>query len=133
VLSTTAPDAAALAHGELAAVLPAAHTPATAPYGPAAGRAIVVGWLSRGDGAPLELITTVGGQADEGAGSRARPARPAAGISPAEAAPLLASGVLADVPPAAGIARGKHAAPPRISVARCRSRCSSRPAPGACR
>ena len=112
VLSTTAPDTAAQAHGDLAAMRPAADDLAMA------GRAIVIGWLSRGDGAPLELITTMGGQADQAAGSRARPAGPAVRISPAEgAAPLLSGGAVADVPPAAGIGRGKHAAPPRISVA----------------
>ena len=100
-----------MAHGDLAAMRPAADDLAMA------GRAIVIGWLSRGDGAPLELITTMGGQADHAAGSRARPAGPAV-ISPAEgAAPLLSGGAVADVPPAAGIGRGKHAAPPRISVA----------------
>jgi len=83
VLSITAPDAAAMAHGDLAAVRPAPDDLAMA------GRAIVIGWLSRGDGAPLELITTMGGRADHAAGSRAWPAGPAV-ISPAEgAAPLL--------------------------------------------
>ena len=100
-----------MAHGDLAAMRPAAADLAMA------GRAIVIGWLSRGDGAPLELITTMGGHADLAARSRARPAGPGV-ISPAEGAvPLLNGGAVADVPPAVGIGRGKHAAPPRISVA----------------
>jgi len=99
-----------MARGDLAAVRPAPDDLAMA------GRAIVIGWLSRGDGAPLELITTMGGRADHAAGSRAWPAGPAV-ISPAEgAAPLLSSGAAADAP-VPGMGRGKHAAPPRISVA----------------
>ena len=54
MLTLTAPAPAASADGDFAAVLPAARAAA------AAGRSIVIGWLSRGDGAPLELITSVG-------------------------------------------------------------------------
>ncbi len=98
MLTLTAPAPAASADGDFAAVLPAARAAA------AAGRSIVIGWLSRGDGAPLELITTVG------------PAEPA-GIGGAPAGGGPAGGGPAGGGPAAGTARGKHAAPPRISVA----------------
>ena len=111
MLSTTAPGAVPGADGDLAAVRPAAHTPA-------AGRSIVIGWLSRGHGAPLELITSMGGRGSQVAGSCARPSGPAVRTGPAEGAtPVPGGGVVAAVPPAAGITRGKHAAPPRISVA----------------
>ena len=59
----------------------------------------------------------MGGRGGQAAGFGARPSGPAARTGPAEGAtPLLSGGVVAAVPPAAGIARGKHAAPPRISV-----------------
>lgn len=136
----TAPDPAASADGDFAAVLPAARAAVTA------GRSIVIGWLSRGDGAPLELITTVGPGGPGGTGDpgpAADPA-PATGVPQATGAPQAtgvaqAGGVAqaaspgagalqaADLPPPAGAcwpagispatARGKHAAAPRITVA----------------
>ncbi len=46
------------------------------------------------------------------------PVRPGRRTGPAEGAPpVLGGGAAAAVPPAAGITRGKHAAPPRIGVA----------------
>jgi len=72
-----APGPVASADGDFAAVLPAGLAAA------APGRSLVIGWLSRGDGAPLELITTVGpadpgGTATAGSGASACwPAPPA--------------------------------------------------------
>ena len=62
-----------------------------------AGRCLVTGWLSRGNGAPLELITTI---------AAGQPAQPGTGVPRAVEAmgPWLA---------ASGAGRGKHAAPGR--------------------
>lgn len=89
VLSMPAADPAGAAEDDYAAVRPAAVAAA------AAGRTLAVAWLSRGDGAPLELLTT---------------AAPAT----APAAAMASTGPVA-VPVPAGPAalghRGKHAAP----------------------
>src|SRR5450755_2280625 len=53
VVSVTAPD------GPLSAAGPAGPAEAAWPVVGATG-SLVIGWLSRGDGAPLELITTIG-------------------------------------------------------------------------
>ncbi len=92
----TAPGPAAPADGDFTAVLPAALDAATA------GRSIVIGWLSRGGGAPLELITTVG-PPDPGSTGDAGPA----------ARTALPSGTFQ----ATVAAGGEQGAPPRISMA----------------
>ncbi len=92
ILTMTAPDPAgwpASAEADYAAIHSAAVAAARQ------GRPLVIAWLSRGDGAPLELITTAAPSAalpGPGPGDAAPPAFPAA-------------------PPT--VRRGKHAAPAR--------------------
>ena len=67
-----------------------------------AGRCLVTGWLSRGNGAPLELITTIG-PAITGPAPSARRAEPGPGGLRIGEAPSLWPG-------APGAGRGRHAA-----------------------
>ncbi|HEY6500818.1 MAG TPA: hypothetical protein VIZ20_15405, partial [Streptosporangiaceae bacterium] len=73
VLSMAAPEAAGSAEDDYAAIRPAALAAATA------GCPLVVAWLSRGDGADLELITM--------APTAAAPARRGKHAAPAPGAP----------------------------------------------
>src|SRR5580704_14709374 len=98
-------DPVASAASDYAAIQPAAVAAATA------GRPLIIGWVSRGDGAPLELITTA---APVPAGAHPVPGPPtpgpsAAGLSVARAsaaAPFLAPFV--ERPAAPVRPRGKH-------------------------
>src|SRR5450631_1292810 len=83
VVSVTAPDGSPSAAGAAVAAWPVVAT-----------GSLVIGWLSRGDGAPLELITTIG-PADPGGEEGA----PAAGTATALAVP-----------------RDRHAALPRAGA-----------------
>ncbi|HWG15659.1 MAG TPA: hypothetical protein VG268_20545 [Streptosporangiaceae bacterium] len=67
VLSMAAPEAPGTAEEDYAAVRPAALAAATA------GRPLVVAWLSRGDGADLELITVASSPAPVRRGKHAAP------------------------------------------------------------
>jgi hypothetical protein len=89
-----APDPVASAASDYAAIQPAAVAAATE------GRPLVIGWLSRGDGAPLELITTA---APVPAGAHPVPGPPAA------AAPFPVTFPGAFAAPAAAPARRRGA------------------------
>jgi DNA helicase HerA-like ATPase len=68
VLAVTAQDTAGTPESDFVAVLPAVLSAAER------GRPFVAGWLSRGGGAPLELITNAGGiAAQQGGAGRAAP------------------------------------------------------------
>ncbi len=107
ILTMTAPDPAgspASAEDDYAAIHSAAVAAARQ------GRPLIIAWLSRGDGAPLELITTVAPSAALPGTPPGDPARPAfPGAAPEAAAPPGAAPE-ATAPP---VRRGKHAAPAR--------------------
>jgi hypothetical protein len=108
-----APDPVASAASDYAAIRPAAVAAATA------GRPLIIAWLSRGDGAPLELVST----------AASAPTGPT-GADPAPGPPAAASPFAGPVAVPAGAParrRGKHAAPARTGC------CCSLPVPGASR
>src|ERR1700759_3318478 len=125
-----APRPSATVATDYAAIHPAAVAAATE------GRALVIGWFSRGDGAPPELITTAapapapadpsapGAPAAEGPGAEG-PAAEGWGAA-GRGAPAPSAGPAWALPPGPGAApgrrRGKHAAPDRAHA---------HPAPGA--